>query len=233
MLPQTQFGFNSNETILFCFVFLNQGGALEIGLAPSLVLHSCTSRRSESRFRWNCEILFHIGSLKTFFLDFSLSLSLSDDSRLTLGKPLGEGCFGQVVMAEALGIDKDKPKEAVTVAVKMLKGKQAHCSIKVLSGMLSTNYRLFVLQWRFRKGTRWSLSLLFIISVCWVTARSRRVWKRRVRGGEIPDLREAAGWSSVSTHTKRQVTQAVLLWLMKAGGFGEGESGGELDHLLQ
>lgn len=26
-------------------------------------------------------------------------------------------------MAEALGIDKDKPKEAVTVAVKMLKGE--------------------------------------------------------------------------------------------------------------
>lgn len=42
---------------------------------------------------------------------------------MTLGKPLGEGCFGQVVMAEALGIDKDKPKEAVTVAVKMLKGE--------------------------------------------------------------------------------------------------------------
>lgn len=48
--------------------------------------------------------------------------------RLTLGKPLGEGCFGQVVMAEALGIDKDKPKEAVTVAVKMLKGEWvSHC----------------------------------------------------------------------------------------------------------
>ncbi|XP_056465868.1 fibroblast growth factor receptor 2-like [Gadus chalcogrammus] len=43
--------------------------------------------------------------------------------KLTLGKPLGEGCFGQVVMAEALGIDKDKAKEAVTVAVKMLKGR--------------------------------------------------------------------------------------------------------------
>ncbi|XP_036163520.1 fibroblast growth factor receptor 2 isoform X10 [Myotis myotis] len=41
--------------------------------------------------------------------------------KLTLGKPLGEGCFGQVVMAEAVGVDKDKPKEAVTVAVKMLK----------------------------------------------------------------------------------------------------------------
>ncbi|KAH1164716.1 hypothetical protein KIL84_009450 [Mauremys mutica] len=41
---------------------------------------------------------------------------------LTLGKPLGEGCFGQVVMAEATGIDKDKPDKAITVAVKMLKG---------------------------------------------------------------------------------------------------------------
>lgn len=51
------------------------------------------------------------------------SFSRSVFGRLTLGKPLGEGCFGQVVMAEALGIDKDKPKEAVTVAVKMLKGK--------------------------------------------------------------------------------------------------------------
>ncbi|XP_077334055.1 fibroblast growth factor receptor 3 isoform X4 [Lithobates pipiens] len=42
-------------------------------------------------------------------------------SRLTLGKPLGEGCFGQVVMAEAIGIDKDKPNKSCTVAVKMLK----------------------------------------------------------------------------------------------------------------
>ncbi|KAM8924838.1 fibroblast growth factor receptor 2 isoform 2-T2 [Pelodytes ibericus] len=41
--------------------------------------------------------------------------------KMTLGKPLGEGCFGQVVMAEALGIDKDHPKDSVTVAVKMLK----------------------------------------------------------------------------------------------------------------
>ncbi|XP_041124141.1 fibroblast growth factor receptor 3 isoform X7 [Polyodon spathula] len=42
-------------------------------------------------------------------------------TRLTLGKPLGEGCFGQVVMAEAIGIDKDKPNKPATVAVKMLK----------------------------------------------------------------------------------------------------------------
>ncbi|XP_032806265.1 fibroblast growth factor receptor 2-like isoform X3 [Petromyzon marinus] len=40
---------------------------------------------------------------------------------LTLGKPLGEGCFGQVVMAEALGIDKEKPNRSLRVAVKMLK----------------------------------------------------------------------------------------------------------------
>lgn len=43
--------------------------------------------------------------------------------RLTLGKPLGEGCFGQVVMAEAVGIDKDRATKPVTVAVKMLKGE--------------------------------------------------------------------------------------------------------------
>lgn len=43
--------------------------------------------------------------------------------RLTLGKPLGEGCFGQVVMAEAIGIDKEKPNKPLTVAVKMLKGE--------------------------------------------------------------------------------------------------------------
>ncbi|XP_059821558.1 fibroblast growth factor receptor 3 isoform X2 [Hypanus sabinus] len=41
--------------------------------------------------------------------------------RLTLGKPLGEGCFGQVVMAEAIGIEKDKANKPATVAVKMLK----------------------------------------------------------------------------------------------------------------
>ncbi|XP_006874170.1 PREDICTED: fibroblast growth factor receptor 3 isoform X4 [Chrysochloris asiatica] len=42
-------------------------------------------------------------------------------ARLTLGKPLGEGCFGQVVMAEAIGIDKERTAKPVTVAVKMLK----------------------------------------------------------------------------------------------------------------
>ncbi|KAK7139976.1 hypothetical protein R3I94_012563 [Phoxinus phoxinus] len=42
-------------------------------------------------------------------------------NRLTLGKPLGEGCFGQVVMAEAIGVDKEKPNKPLTVAVKMLK----------------------------------------------------------------------------------------------------------------
>ncbi|XP_010122484.1 PREDICTED: LOW QUALITY PROTEIN: fibroblast growth factor receptor 4-like, partial [Chlamydotis macqueenii] len=41
--------------------------------------------------------------------------------KLVLGKPLGEGCFGQVVRAEAYGIDRDQPDRAVTVAVKMLK----------------------------------------------------------------------------------------------------------------
>lgn len=44
-------------------------------------------------------------------------------NRLVLGKPLGEGCFGQVVMGEAIGLDKDRPNRVIKVAVKMLKCK--------------------------------------------------------------------------------------------------------------
>lgn len=44
-------------------------------------------------------------------------------NRLTLGNPLGEGCFGQVFMAEAIGFNMDSTIKPVTVAVKMLKGE--------------------------------------------------------------------------------------------------------------
>lgn len=54
--------------------------------------------------------------------------------RLTLGKPLGEGCFGQVMLAEAVGIDKNKPTRLSKVAVKMLK---ADATEKDLSDLIS------------------------------------------------------------------------------------------------
>ncbi|KAK7895305.1 hypothetical protein WMY93_020630 [Mugilogobius chulae] len=54
--------------------------------------------------------------------------------RLSLGKPLGEGCFGQVVLAEAVGIDKTKPTRVTKVAVKMLK---ADATEKDLSDLIS------------------------------------------------------------------------------------------------
>uniref|UniRef100_A0A8C5CGH6 receptor protein-tyrosine kinase n=1 Tax=Gadus morhua TaxID=8049 RepID=A0A8C5CGH6_GADMO len=41
--------------------------------------------------------------------------------RLTLGKGLGEGCFGQVVLAEVVGLEKSRPTRVTKVAVKMLK----------------------------------------------------------------------------------------------------------------
>ncbi|KAK7794963.1 hypothetical protein U0070_017472 [Myodes glareolus] len=41
--------------------------------------------------------------------------------RLTLGNSLGEGCFGQVFMAEAIGFNMNNTVKPVTVAVKMLK----------------------------------------------------------------------------------------------------------------
>ncbi|XP_063787617.1 fibroblast growth factor receptor 1 isoform X3 [Pseudophryne corroboree] len=54
--------------------------------------------------------------------------------RLILGKPLGEGCFGQVVMAEAIGLDKEKPNRVTKVAVKMLK---SDANEKDLSDLIS------------------------------------------------------------------------------------------------
>ncbi|XP_075300777.1 fibroblast growth factor receptor 1 isoform X5 [Opisthocomus hoazin] len=54
--------------------------------------------------------------------------------RLILGKPLGEGCFGQVVLAEAIGLDKEKPNRVTKVAVKMLKSDATE---KDLSDLIS------------------------------------------------------------------------------------------------
>uniref|UniRef100_A0A2K6T7K0 Fibroblast growth factor receptor n=1 Tax=Saimiri boliviensis boliviensis TaxID=39432 RepID=A0A2K6T7K0_SAIBB len=54
--------------------------------------------------------------------------------RLVLGKPLGEGCFGQVIRAEAFGMDPAQPDQASTVAVKMLKG---NASDKDLADLVS------------------------------------------------------------------------------------------------
>nr|BAF49185.1 Fibroblast growth factor receptor 1 IIIb VT+ isoform [Oryzias latipes] len=54
--------------------------------------------------------------------------------KLVLGKPLGEGCFGQVMMGEVLGLDKEKPNRVTNVAVKMLKSDATE---KDLSDLIS------------------------------------------------------------------------------------------------
>uniref|UniRef100_A0A3P9JXC6 Fibroblast growth factor receptor n=1 Tax=Oryzias latipes TaxID=8090 RepID=A0A3P9JXC6_ORYLA len=54
--------------------------------------------------------------------------------KLVLGKPLGEGCFGQVMMGEVLGLDKEKPNRLTNVAVKMLKSDATE---KDLSDLIS------------------------------------------------------------------------------------------------
>uniref|UniRef100_A0A8C5FR70 receptor protein-tyrosine kinase n=1 Tax=Gadus morhua TaxID=8049 RepID=A0A8C5FR70_GADMO len=48
-------------------------------------------------------------------------LATNDNTSLTLGKGLGEGCFGQVVLAEVVGLEKSRPTRVTKVAVKMLK----------------------------------------------------------------------------------------------------------------
>ncbi|XP_047425371.1 fibroblast growth factor receptor 1-A-like isoform X2 [Mugil cephalus] len=54
--------------------------------------------------------------------------------RLVLGNPLGEGCFGLVVQAEVVGIDRNKPTRLTRAAVKMLK---ADATEKDLSDLIS------------------------------------------------------------------------------------------------
>ncbi|KAM9734742.1 LOW QUALITY PROTEIN: fibroblast growth factor receptor 1b, partial [Menidia menidia] len=53
---------------------------------------------------------------------------------LALGKPLGEGCFGLVVLAEAVGPNRTRPDRHTRVAVKMLK---ADASEKDQSDLIS------------------------------------------------------------------------------------------------
>ncbi|XP_077593604.1 fibroblast growth factor receptor 1-A-like isoform X2 [Stigmatopora nigra] len=45
--------------------------------------------------------------------------------KLTLGKALGEGCFGRVSSAQAAGLDRERPWRLTRVAVKMLKAADA------------------------------------------------------------------------------------------------------------
>nr|XP_023675349.1 fibroblast growth factor receptor 4-like [Paramormyrops kingsleyae] len=61
-----------------------------------------------------------LAGVMEFELPFDPNWEFSRES-LTLGKPLGEGCFGQVVKAEAYGINKNSPGQSTAVAVKMLK----------------------------------------------------------------------------------------------------------------
>uniref|UniRef100_A0A8C1E536 Fibroblast growth factor receptor n=1 Tax=Cyprinus carpio carpio TaxID=630221 RepID=A0A8C1E536_CYPCA len=109
---------------------------IEISLSDSLILLLLTyflsqvSLESNSSMNSNTPLvrIARLSSSDGSMLPNVSELELPSDpkwefprTKLTLGKPLGEGCFGQVVMAEAIGIDKEKPNKPLTVAVKMLK----------------------------------------------------------------------------------------------------------------
>ncbi|XP_061436967.1 fibroblast growth factor receptor 3-like [Lethenteron reissneri] len=58
--------------------------------------------------------------------------------RLTLGEQLGEGCFGHVLLAEALGMEPSRPHRSVRVAVKMLKAHATEAETHDLHAELET-----------------------------------------------------------------------------------------------
>ncbi|KAM6984877.1 fibroblast growth factor receptor 1b [Aplochiton taeniatus] len=111
--------------------------AKSIPLRRQVSVDSSSSRQSgmclvrQSRLSSGAPTLHAGGS--QYELPYDPAWELSRD-RLTLGKPLGEGCFGQVVLAEAVGLDKNKPTRVTKVAVKMLK---ADATEKDLSDLIS------------------------------------------------------------------------------------------------
>lgn len=88
-------------------VLNNEAKTRELSWSPQIKL-GCMVTPSSRNF---CVSLWCCNSPSPFCL-----LSL-----LTVGKPLGRGAFGQVIEADAFGIDKTATCK--TVAVKMLKGK--------------------------------------------------------------------------------------------------------------
>ncbi|XP_030290752.1 fibroblast growth factor receptor 1-A-like [Sparus aurata] len=103
----------------------------QVSVESSSSLHSgmCLMRQS----RLSSAATTILTGVSEYELPYDPAWELSRD-RLTLGKPLGEGCFGQVVLAEAVGVDKNKPTRLTKVAVKMLK---ADATEKDLSDLIS------------------------------------------------------------------------------------------------
>uniref|UniRef100_A0A8D0CHL7 Fibroblast growth factor receptor n=1 Tax=Scleropages formosus TaxID=113540 RepID=A0A8D0CHL7_SCLFO len=98
--------------------------AKSIPLRRQVSVDSSASLHSRAMLMWPS----HLSSSGTPMLSGLSEYELAQDprwefpkERLILGKPLGEGCFGQVVMGEAIGLDREKPNNVTKVAVKMLK----------------------------------------------------------------------------------------------------------------
>ncbi|XP_017263447.1 fibroblast growth factor receptor 1b [Kryptolebias marmoratus] len=102
---------------------------VSVDSSSSLQSGTCLMRQS----RLSSAATTVLAGVSEYELPYDPAWELPRD-RLTLGKPLGEGCFGQVVFAEALGIDKNKPTRLTKVAVKMLK---TDASEKDLSDLIS------------------------------------------------------------------------------------------------
>ncbi|XP_062268802.1 fibroblast growth factor receptor 1b [Platichthys flesus] len=102
----------------------------QVSVESSSSLHSGMCLMRQSRLSSAATIL---AGVSEYELPFDPVWELPRD-RLMLGKPLGEGCFGQVVLAEAAGLDQNKPTRVTQVAVKMLK---ADATEKDLSDLIS------------------------------------------------------------------------------------------------
>ncbi|NWQ82566.1 FGFR4 factor, partial [Columbina picui] len=103
---------------------LRTGWLRSLGISPQFSLDSSSSGKSSTSLMRVTRLSSSCAPMLAGVMELDLPLDAKWEfprDKLVLGKPLGEGCFGQVVRAEAYGIDRDRPDRAVTVAVKMLK----------------------------------------------------------------------------------------------------------------
>ncbi|CAL8322704.1 unnamed protein product [Lota lota] len=90
-------------------------------LAKQVSLDSTSSQHGPThRFLGTVPSLTFLSKVSEHQLPYDPAWELHRD-RLTLGKALGEGCFGQVVLAEVVGLENNRPTRVTKVAVKMLK----------------------------------------------------------------------------------------------------------------
>ncbi|XP_034267204.1 vascular endothelial growth factor receptor 2 [Pantherophis guttatus] len=152
--------------------------------------------------------------------------------RLKLGKPLGRGAFGQVIEADAFGIDKTTT--CSTVAVKMLKEGATHSEHRALMSelkiLIHIGHHLNVVN-LLGACTKPGGPLMVIVEYCKFGNLS--VYLRSKRNDFVPyksnNIRSGRGHSDFSADLKKRLDSIASSQSSASSGFGEERSLSEVE----